>query len=289
MAGLFKGACSGLSVMFGILIPAAVNSGTIGLFCCTNPPLPGSLRGRKGHQCHGIFHIPAWQPWAGERWWFCALCSALSTEGPWPRRAGVPGAKAAVEFGHCSPRVKFSKPCLVSEVPGTAGVSASPCSEGSLLVPPQEEMPWDHWQPCGTAPCEQRGEDVMAEAEHTLDLEDFFSSEWLLLNPVEKMIPGLLSMLGRSSAGLLWVVGGFWSWHWQIHQVSSAPAGKGTCWPRGRRNPCTPPSPGSGETPWTKGTAPKSQHFFTGKNWLWRKKCAGRCWQSPDKTLVVFP
>lgn len=66
----------------------------------------------------------------------------MSTEGPWPSRAGVPGAKAAVEFGHCGPRGKFSKPGLVSEVPGTAGVSASPCSE-ALLVPPGEEIPWD--------------------------------------------------------------------------------------------------------------------------------------------------
>lgn len=32
MAGIFKGACSGLSAMFGILIPAAVNWGAIGLF-----------------------------------------------------------------------------------------------------------------------------------------------------------------------------------------------------------------------------------------------------------------
>lgn len=57
----------------------------------------------------------------------------------------------------------------------------------------------------------------MAEAERVLDLEVFFSSQRPLLNPVEKMIPGLVSMLGavagavlgRSNPGLLWFVVGF--------------------------------------------------------------------------------
>lgn len=34
MAGILKGACTRLSVMFGILIPTAVNSQTGGLLCC---------------------------------------------------------------------------------------------------------------------------------------------------------------------------------------------------------------------------------------------------------------
>lgn len=57
----------------------------------------------------------------------------------------------------------------------------------------------------------------MAEAEHVLDLEVFFCSQRPLLNPVEKMIPGLVSMLGavagavlgRSNPGLLWFFVGF--------------------------------------------------------------------------------
>lgn len=39
------------------------------------------------------------------------------------------GAKATVEFGHSSPRVKSSKPCLVSRVPSITGVCASVCAE----------------------------------------------------------------------------------------------------------------------------------------------------------------
>lgn len=43
----------------------------------------------------------------------------------------------------------------------------------------------------------------MAEAEHVLDLEVFFSSQRPLLNPVEKMIPGLVSKRGQW-LGLSW-------------------------------------------------------------------------------------
>lgn len=233
--------------------------------------------------------LPA-SPGAGERWWFCALCSELSTEGPWPRRAGVPGAKAAVEFGHCSPRVKFSKPCLISEVPDRAGVSASPCSE-ALLVPPWERIPWDHWYPLGTAHCEQRSRNVMAEAEHGV----FFSSEWPLLNLVQKVIPGLVSVLEaahwRSNPGLLEVFGaatGKSTSSALPEQVSSAgicspgttavTAARGICWPRaqGRRNPSTPAAPGSGTAPWIKGTASR-----TAKSSLFTLQ------EGPDKTAAL--
>lgn len=67
-------------------------------------------------------------------WWdviilfpWCAL--NWVTEGPWPRRACVPEAKATVEFRHSSPRVKSSKPCLVSKVPNITGMLASACTE----------------------------------------------------------------------------------------------------------------------------------------------------------------
>lgn len=243
-------------------------------------------------------------PGADERWWFCALCSELSTEGPWPRRANVPGAKAAVEFGHSSPRVKFSEPCLVSEVPDTAGVSASPCSE-ELLVPPREKVPWDRRYPFGTATLWAEERECDGRGRTCLGSGGFLQlTQRPLLNPVEKMIPGLVSMLGaeagaalgRSNPGLLSFVVGFGAGTGKStssalpEQVPSAgiaslgttavTAGKGISWPRaqGRRNLSSPPSPGTGTTPWIKGTASQTAKsaFSTG---ILQGKCAGRCWQ----------
>lgn len=168
-------------------------------------------------------------PGAGERWWFCALCSELSTEGPWPRRVGVPGAKAAVEFGHCSPRVKFSKPCLVSEVPDRAGVSASPCSE-ALLVPPWERIPWDHWYPLGTGTlwaeeqqCHGRGRTCLGSGGF-LQLTVASSKSCVKSDPWAHFCAG--SCPGKEQS---WFIGGFWSCHWQIHQFSTAWASV-LCW-----------------------------------------------------------
>lgn len=143
----------------------------------------------------------------------------------------------------------------------------------------------------------------MAEAEHVLDLEVFFSSQRPLLNPVEKMIPGLVSMLGavagavlgRSNPGLLWFVVGFGAGTGKStssalpEQVPSAgiasrdnssDSREGNLGRRHRAEGILPPHlhlaleqlRGKREQP------PKlpSQHFSQA---FCRKKCAGRCWQ----------
>lgn len=123
----------------------------------------------------------------------------------------------------------------------------------------------------------------------------FFSSEWPLLNLVQKVIPGLVSVLeaahGRSNPGLLEVFGaatGKSTSSALPEQVSSAgicspgttavTAARGICWPRaqGRRNPSTPAAPGSGTAPWIKGTASR-----TAKSALFTLQ------EGPDKTAAL--